>query len=135
MKLALRKSPDSDKWNHKSAAAIISARLVTRYPHAGVVIGDVLYHATASSGVHAEPFSGGDNWLLVDVGGDDESAMALFSKEEGKGYDWFSLLAFALIPATDSKRWYCYELAYYLMTGRKPVDRVTPEDLLMVRPS
>ena len=131
MKLALRKSPDSSKWNHKAAAAIISARLVTRYPHAGIVIGDTLYHATASNGVHAEPFPGGDNWVLVDIGGDDAKAIELFAEEEGKGYDWFSLLAFALIPARDSRRWYCYELAHYLMTGKKPVDRVTPEDLLL----
>ena len=132
MKLALRKSPDSDKWNHKAAAAIISTRLVTRYPHAGIVIGETLYHATASHGVNAEPFPGGDNWELVDVGGDDAQALRLFEGENGKPYDWFSLLAFALIPARDSRRWYCYELAHYLMTGKKPIDRVTPEDLLIL---
>lgn len=133
MKLALRKSPDSDKWNHKAAAAIIRTRLVTRYPHAGIVIGSTLYHATAYGGVHDEPFSGGDNWVLFDVPGSDNLAISRYIDEEGKGYDWFSLLAFAMIPAKDSRRWYCYELAYYLITGDKPKGRVTPEDLLALR--
>lgn len=132
MKLALRRSPDSGQWNHRAAAAIIRIRLMTRYPHAGIVIGDTLHHATASHGVASEPFTGGDNWRLVDVGGDDVAALALFEQEAGKGYDWFSLLAFALIPATDSRRWYCYELAHYLMTGQRPKDRVTPEDLILL---
>lgn len=132
MKLALRKSPDSNKWNHQAAAAIIRTRLVTRFPHAGIVIGSTLYHATASNGVHAEPFPGGDNWVLIDIGGDDESAIRAFKEEEGNGYDWFSLLAFALLPASDSKRWYCYELAKYMRTLEKPRDRVTPEDLIML---
>ena len=132
MKLALRKSPDSSKWNHKAAAAIIKTRLVTRFPHAGVVIGNTLYHATASHGVASEPFPAGDNWVLIDVGGDDQRAIDLFSKLEGNGYDWFSLLAFAMIPASDSRRWYCYELAYYMITGVKPKGRVTPEDLILL---
>lgn len=132
MKLALRTAPDSTQWAHRAAAAIIRTRLVTRYPHAGIVIGSTLFHANASNGVHAEPFTGGENWRLVDVGGDDAAALALFAQEAGKGYDWFSLLAFALIPATDSSRWYCYELAHYLMTGQRPTDRVTPEDLLLL---
>lgn len=129
MKLALRMSPDSGKWNHKLAAEIIKARLVTKYPHAGIVIGDTLYHSTASNGVHSEPFPKSDNWKLIDIGGDDAVALELFNKENGKPYDWFSLIAFALIPARDSSRWYCYELAYYMMTGKKPTERVTPEDL------
>lgn len=130
MKLALRKAPDSDKWNHKLAAAIIRTRLVTRYPHAGIVIGSTLYHATAAHGVNDEPFVQTDNWELFDISGSDSLAISRYIDEEGKEYDWFSLLAFAMIPARDSRRWYCYELAYYLITGEKPKDRITPEDLL-----
>lgn len=132
MKLALRTKPDSSKWNHKLAAQIIKVRLVTKYPHAGVVIGDTLYQSSSIGGVHSEPFKFTDNWELIDVGGDDARALELFNQENGKPYDWFSLLAFALIPARDSSRWYCYELAHYLISGKKPTGRVTPEDLIML---
>ena len=69
----------------------------------------------------------------LNLGSDyDDDVIHTFNREKGKGYDWFSLLAFALLPARDSRRWYCYELAYYLITGEKPKDRVTPEDLLVL---
>ena len=135
MKLALRSSPDSSAWNHRAAAAVIRARLVTDYPHAGIVIGDTLYHATATGGVHSEPFKGGENWRLIDVGGDDAAALDRFHKHNGAGYDFVSLLAFALIRASDSRRWYCYEWCHYMLTGEMPGERVTPEKLLLLEGS
>jgi hypothetical protein len=133
MKLALRKSPDSDKWNHKAAADIIRTRLVTRYPHAGIAIGSTMYHATAANGVHSEPFAHTDNWVLFDYGDDDEAAIARFKEREGRGYDWISLLSFAGVKASDSRRDYCYELVYYMKTGKLANGRVTPETLLELR--
>ena len=130
MKLALRTSPDSPKWNHKAAAAIIGARLVTRYPHAGIVIGDTLYHATASRGVFDEPFVNAGNWVLKEYGGDDAKAIELYKQRKGRKYDWISLLAFAGFKATDSSRDYCYELAYFMKTGNLAKGRVTVEMLL-----
>ena len=132
MKLALRTSPDSDKWNHQAAAAIIRTRLVTRYPHAGIVIGSTLYHATASNGVHAEPFPGGDNWKLLPYGDNDAEALERFNTRKGRKYDWASLLTFAGPKVTDSERDYCYELAYFMKTGKIAKDRVTVEDLVIL---
>ena len=130
MKLALRKNPDSQPWNHKAAATVIRLRLVTEYPHAGIVIADTLYHATASGGVHAVPFIGGENWRLIEAGGDDAAALDRFAQHDGAGYDFVSLLAFAMVTASDSRRWYCYEWCYFMMTGLKPGHRITPETLM-----
>lgn len=112
------------------ASMAIKLRLVTSYPHAGIVIGDTLHHATAQHGVISEPFTP-DGWVVFDIGGDDARALSLFYDQKGKGYDWVSLFAFIMVNASDSQRWYCYELSYYLMTGKRPSDRVTPETLLI----
>ena len=133
MQIALRLSPDTDKLSHKAASWAIAVRLVTKFPHAGLLVGDTLMHATSAHGVTAEPFGQRDNWITVDVPGlDDAPALQRFEQVKGRPYDWFSLLAFAGLPARDSQRWYCYELVHYLMTGQKPTGRVTPEDLLML---
>lgn len=128
--LALRTQPASDAtWLDKLAHWLIKARLVTRYPHAGIVIGETLYHATAKRGLHVTEFHP-ERWELIDVGGDDDAALALFREREGSGYDWFSLLAFVGLKARDSRRYYCYEWAYHAITGRHPTGRVMPETLL-----
>ena len=132
MKLALRKGPTNPAWNHRLAAWLIRNRLVSRYSHGGIVIDGDLYHATATHGVNVELFTGGPEWDVFDIGGNDAEAVKLFGERMGSGYDWFSLLAFALIPARDSRRWYCFELCYLLMTGKNPTERVTPEDLLLL---
>ena len=134
MKLALRHAlpPDAGALS-QIGTAIIETRLVTRYAHAGVVIGGMLYHANAAHGVHAEPAGDMAGWLLIDLGdADDARALKLFSAVVGKGYDWVSLTAFVLEGATDSQRWYCYELCWLLLTGEAPRVRVTAEDLLVL---
>jgi len=132
MKLALRTKPASDAWNHRLANWIIKSRLVTRYSHSGIVIGNTLYHSTATDGVIKTDDWTPENWVLIDVGGNDQKALDVFDSLEGGRYDWFSLLAFVGIKARDSKAAYCYELSAHMMTGKHPTDRVTPEDLLML---
>lgn len=131
MKLALRTgaAPGAD-WKGRMAAQAIKLRLVTGYPHAGIVINDTLHHATAQHGVIAEKFDPA-GWVVFDVGGDDARALELFKEQAGKGYDWVSLFAYVMVNASDSQRWYCYELSHYMMTGKRPGDRVTPEALLV----
>jgi len=131
MKLALRKgpAPDANALGKLSATAI-KLRIVTNYPHSGIVIDGDLYHATAQHGVITELFNP-DGWEVFDIGGDDARALSLFKEQNGKGYDWVSLFAFVMFNASDSQRWYCYELSHYLMTGKRPGDRVTPETLLI----
>jgi hypothetical protein len=132
MKLALRTKPASDDWNHRLANWIIKARLVTRYSHSGIVIGATLYHSTATDGVIKTDDWTPANWVLIEVGGDDQKAIDVFDQMEGGRYDWLSLLAFVGIKARDSRASYCYELTHHMMTGKHPTDRVTPEDLLML---
>ena len=131
MKLALRTgaAPDATSLGRLSAKAI-KLRLVTQYPHAGIVVGDTLYHATSRHGLTSEPYVPGI-WRVVDLGPDrDIAAVQLFEEHKGAGYDWVSLLAFVLVSASDSQRWYCYEWCWYVMTGKRPHGRVTPEMLL-----
>lgn len=132
MKLALRKTPATGaNWLSRVAAWAIKARLVSQYCHGGIVIGDVLYHATAQHGVTLSTFNP-ENWDLIDLGTErDSTAEQILIDHIGAGYDWFSLLAF-VIPAkfTDGKRWYCFEWCWYLMTGVNPSFRVTPELLI-----
>ena len=133
MKLALRKTAATDATLlDKIGTWLIKARLVTRYPHAGIVIGDTLYHATAKRGLHASEYTP-ERWTLIDVGDAlDGFALDLFASAEGAKYDWFSLLAFVGLKARDSRRYYCYEWVYHCMTGEHPTQRVTPETLLEV---
>lgn len=124
--------PASELWTDRFANWAVKARLVTQYPHAGIVIGDTLYHSTGSEGVHAEPGADLSGYVLIDLGESfDVDALARYELVAGAGYDFFSLLAFVITSARDSKRWYCYELAYYLMTGLNPHERVTPEMLIL----
>ncbi|MFA5898074.1 MAG: hypothetical protein WC829_03055 [Hyphomicrobium sp.] len=131
MKLALRTGPAVDAtFMHRLASDVIKARLVTDYPHAGIVIGDLLYHASAKGGLQCVPYTP-ERWELIELGDDfDADALESFEKYQGAGYDWVSLLAFAFISARDSKRFYCYEWCYLAMTGKNPTSRVTPETLL-----
>ena len=132
MKLALRTTAATDATKlAKFTAWAIRARLVSQYCHGGVVIGNVLYHATAQHGVVCSDFTV-EHWDLIDLGnGLDADALARVLPLLGAGYDWFSLLAFVIpADATDSQRWYCFELCWYLMTGENPTFRVTPEMLL-----
>ncbi len=107
---------------------LTKARLVTRYPHAGIVKDGMLMHANLSRGLHKEPFVPG-GWLLIPIP-DQPWQVGLFEQWEGTPYDVFSLLAFATpFPARDSSKLYCYEWDWLWLTGQKPIERVTPEDL------
>lgn len=131
MLLALRTQPASDaNWLDLATHNVIKARLVTRYPHAGIVIGDRLYQATARKGVHWTNDWNPERWHLFDVGGDDAAAVARFREREGNGYDWIGLLPFVGLPGSDRRRDYCFELAYYMMAGVYPTRLVTAETLL-----
>jgi hypothetical protein len=127
--LALRKTPPSGVFP-KLFFNLTRARLLTKYPHAGVVMGDTLYQATARNGVHSVPFDP-DGWHLFPTNVPHETIINRFNEVQGSRYDWFSLLAFVLpFRMTVGQWWYCYELAHYLLSGLKPTGRVTPEDLL-----
>lgn len=130
MKLALRKTAATDATLlDKIGTWLIKARLVTRFPHAGIVVDDWLYHVTARGGLHITQYTP-ERWTLIDVGGDDGAVVRLFNAKAGARYDWFSLLAFVGLRARDRRRYYCYEWCWECMTGEHPKGRVTPETLL-----
>ena len=148
MYLALRRGPLPDANSfEKFAAHVIESRLVTKWPHAGIVVKDTLYHATAKGGLIKEPFVNKGNWDLFDCGEEhDQRVIAQFEERLRKAggkvrYDWFSLLAFTPVryigklfgsPLRYNKWLYCYEWCYEVMMLRRVTSEVTPEDLLEI---
>lgn len=106
-------------------------RLLTEYPHAGMVKGGRLYHANLSGGLHAQAFEH-VGWTLIEVP-DLHDMEAIFGMYEGAKYDWFSLLGF-ILPwrVRDRNRFYCYEWCWLAMTGKISTERVTPEMLILL---
>ncbi len=128
MQLALKHAAPDGFWS-KAFHYLTAWRLLTKYPHAGIVHDGMLYHTTLAHGLHATVFKP-DGWDLFDLNGKDLDNWA-FADHEGTAYDWFSLLAF-ILPwrVRDGSRLYCYEWCWLAMTGENPTRRVTPEDLL-----
>jgi hypothetical protein len=107
------------------------ARLVTQYPHGGIVIDGVLYEATFKYGVRSTKFDpiGWDLFTINKVNKTD--LLTRFKQVEGRPYDWFSLLAFVVPFRVTVAQWfYCYELCSFMLDGNIPARRVTPEILL-----
>jgi hypothetical protein len=127
--LALRKTPPSGLFP-KLFFNLTRARLLTKYPHGGVVVDGTLYQATARDGVHSVPFDPA-GWDLFETSADKLTILDRFSLVNGAKYDWLSLLTFvSAIRIIVRGRWYCYELCHYLLTGQQSARRVTPENLL-----
>ncbi len=104
-------------------------RLMTDFPHAGIVHEGILMHTNLAKGLHAETFNP-EGWVVMDIPTSHDVGTA-FSMCRGTPYDWFSLLAFVLPwRVRDSARMYCYEWCWLAMTGETPTGRVTPEMLL-----
>lgn len=111
---------------------LVSLRLVTQYPHGGIVENGWLRHANAAHGLHEIPFDP-EGWDVIDVPDLVPGGIHLFDQHRGTPYDMVSLLAF-LLPwrARDSKRMYCYEWMWLRLTGENPGFKVTPEKILML---
>lgn len=148
MKIALRRDPASGATAiQRLFSKLIKVRLVSGFSHGGVVINGVLHHITGSHGLQKLPPGEweAEKWLLVDVGGDDARAVALFDEfckpprglfqrltyKLTKGYDWFSLLAFVGPMVRVGWLMYCFELCWFMRKGQSPEFRVTPEMLIL----
>lgn len=132
MKLALRTTAATDATlAARVAAACIKVRLVSKYCHGGIVVGDTLMHATAQHGLCSTTFTP-ERWDLIDLGDRaDEQVDLLFGLHEGAGYDWLGLVPFiAPLPLGSDQRLYCFEWCWLAMTGEYPRGLVTPEMLL-----
>ena len=135
MYLALKKTHASDATPlQKLISNLIKWRLCSIYSHAGIVIGDTLYHSSyINHGLRCEKFimeesSGWDFFYLGDQ--DDEKVLETFKSFEGTPYDLIGLLTFILPFKADLKKLYCFEWCA-LALGLNIVNRVTPEDLLV----
>jgi hypothetical protein len=124
--VALRKTSPPGFWRGVFAT-LTKWRLVTRYPHAGIVVDGVVYHTTLSDGLHSEAFDP-EGWDLFETAGTKYQVLDHFNRLEGTPYDWFSLLAF-IFPwrVTNSKWLYCFEWVYLARMGYAPPDRITAE--------
>lgn len=128
MQLALKRTPPSGLFQ-RFFYFLTKWRLLTDFPHAGIVVDGSVLHANLAFGLHAEPFSP-EGWYVVEVA-DRFDVRAMFARHRDTPYDWFSLLAFVLPwRVRDSSRLYCYEWCWMAMTGESPSVRVTPEMLL-----
>lgn len=127
--LALRKTPPSGVFQRAFFYAT-KIRLLTAYPHAGVLVGDTLLETTLLSGPRKIKFVK-DGWDLFRLPINSDTVMHRFDKVQNARYDWISLIGFVLPWRVSKSNWfYCYELALYLMNGTVPNFRVTPEKLL-----
>lgn len=113
-------------------AKLIRLRLVTAYPHAGVVAGATLFHSTLADGVHPQKApTAASGWLLLPTAVPMDVAMQRIGQRVGLPYDWVSLLAFVLpVSVRWSRADYCFEFVWYVLTGEEPTGRVTAEQLL-----
>jgi hypothetical protein len=135
MKLALRRDAASDATALQAfACKVIKARLVSQFCHGAIVVGDNLYHATGTHGLHmlTKDQWNPEKWFLIDLGEkQDARVINLFEQIKGMPYDWFSLLAFAGLNAKDGNKLYCFEWCWWCIHGAPPDTRVTPEMLIL----
>jgi hypothetical protein len=118
---------------HRLTFGYIKWRLKTQYPHAGVVVGNKVFHTTLKDGLHQSEFDP-EYWTTFNVTGvSDVQALAAWHRWKYTPYDWFSLLGFELpVVARDRKSLYCYEWVWLVLTGENPTTKVTPESILVL---
>mgnify|MGYP000904891418 CR=1 FL=1 len=127
--LALKKRAESGIV-YKLSSWLIRFRLVSKYHHAGIVCDGVLYDVTARHNMMASKFDA-DGWDLIKTGVNKNHLISLFNANKDVKYDYFSLLAFLGFKARDSKRLYCFEWCYLVLTAKMPSSKVTVETLLL----
>jgi hypothetical protein len=129
--VALRKTSPGGFWRGVFAT-LTKWRLVTRYPHAGIVVDGRVYHTTLSDGLHDEEFKS-YGWALRKTDRKKEDVLQIYEVHKGTPYDWFSLLAFIFPWRISNSKWlYCFEWVYLAIKGFVPPDRITAEDLIFL---
>lgn len=127
--LALKKTAPKGLFA-KAFFYLTKARLVTKYPHAGVMIDGLVYEINFKNGAQILNFVK-EEWDLFPVNVNSDTVKDRFNNVCDAQYDWFSLIGFVLPWRVSKENWlYCYELAFYLLTGALPQGRVVPETLL-----
>lgn len=131
MKLGLKRG---HKWN----STVIRTVLNSAWSHGVVVINGRLYESVALKNEHGgagvRDYAITDviaaEYVWIDLGGDDEAALARYNEVRGYGYDYVSLLSFLpVFNVRDSSRMYCWELVLWMIGGYTKW-RVTAEIIL-----
>lgn len=131
--LAFRKTaPTNATLFQRVASWVTKARLVSQYCHGGMIVNGELLHVNTKHGLHKEDWTPA-NWDLFEIKADVAKITALFEQYKGTKYDWFSLIAFVGLSASDSDKLYCFEWMWLAVTQQNPNFRVTPEILLALR--
>lgn len=114
--------------------------LRTQWSHSAIEIRGRLYESSALKGDkyragvrdYALTEEDAGHFVWIDLGNDkDDEALARYEKIRGHGYDYFSLIPFAIpLQVRDAKREYCHEASLYLMTGQEGKGYKTPEILI-----
>jgi hypothetical protein len=115
----------------RAANNINKTWLHTDYPHGGIVVNGTLFHSSFFKGVTEETLNANEHWEKYEANISLGLAMTRLALVMGKKYDWFSLLSFLpFVKARDSKRFYCWELMIYVLTGEIPRRKVTAETVM-----
>ena len=133
---AFRKTaPTNPTWFQRIACWLTKTRLVSQYCHGGMIVEGDLLHVNTTYGLHKELAGTWTpaNWELFEVKADAQQILELFERFKYTKYDWFSLIAFVGVSASDSDKLYCFEWMWLAMTNQNPNFRVTPEILLALR--
>lgn len=128
------------KRGHTVWSSLNRYLLRTQFSHSAIEIRGRLYESNALKGgkyragvrdyeLTKEEAS---HYWWVDLGNEkDDEALARYETCRGHGYDYFSLIPFALpIQVRDAKREYCHELTLFLMAGIEGKGYKTPEIIL-----
>jgi uncharacterized protein YycO len=112
----------------------------SRWSHVAAVIGGEVFESRAASGVqrvaYLDALRGRGEYELARVNCNDAKARAFLRDQIGKPYDWTA--AFGVWMHRDWQEpdsWFCSELiaaaaqAGGVLVVRKPVNRITPEDI------
>lgn len=128
------------KRGHTVWSSLNRYLLRTQWSHSAIEIRGRLYESNAvkggkyRAGVRDYELTEEDanQFVWFDLGNEkDAEALARYELARGCGYDFFSLIPFALpIQVRDSKRFYCHELTLFLMTGIEGKGYKTPEIIL-----
>jgi hypothetical protein len=128
--LALRMRPKSNKLKDWFFHLAIASKLMSPYSHGGIYSNGYMYEVTAESNMTKTRLHNTEGWHFFKTDVEKDELETHYEKYKDYKYDWFSLLAFLNFDARDSKRLYCFEWCYIVLTGTEPHFKVTPEMLI-----
>jgi hypothetical protein len=128
--LALRKT-DSSGFLKGLFSKYTRWRLKTQYPHCGIVIDGQLCHSTFQNNLHWSAYIPAE-YDLFETNIFDKTVLERYEFVKTNKYDYLGLLSFLLpFKLGEKNSLYCYEWAWFALTGNLPEQKITPEILLV----